>query len=571
VKRGGILCILVLAVALFFLAVPYAANAATFNCTIRTSSCNANETPLVYLNSSESGNAPNNSHAMLANYSGALYPYVVCCWTDAFRTLSNTCGGNGIAVLRLNQTTDSHVEAGNMTTAIYPFKACLNVTSGNITCEYPTSTCSAGYSPVLSIASSDTGDGNLTNAHIGDYALYNRKTCCAVGGQNPPTIAYTNISPNGTATTRQDLECQNGSVTDADGDTVTLHYNWYLNDTSATLLNLPMDYDSNTGTTHDISGYANHGTISSEIDFYPISGYIGGGFSIGALAGFIIIPASPVFNFSTNDFSYAVWTNYSSLASLILFDTRNSSGNGFALIISGNTVKCLISNGTIVQTSTLGTSGANAWHHYICVRNSTALTLFKDGALFKTVSTTNVNVNTSSENLTFSFGTNTEDSFIDEVMIFNRSLTPSEIQALYATNNRWFNSTELRRGNGWNCSITPIDSTGLNGSTKYSNRTIINGSAPLNVSLLYPLNNNQSVFERNVNFSWSTADERDGDTVTYNLSANVTPGLCGAQVAVNPTTTNYTSSELCVDQLYNWTVRACDVDGCSAPSRAWYR
>jgi len=574
----ALLCFLALALAVLF--APFTSGAATFNCTIRTS-CNANETVLIRLNSSESANTPNNSHAQLANFSGTLYPYAVCCWSDSFRTLNNTCGGNGVSVLRLNWTNDSHVEAGNMSTNIYPYKACLNATSGNISCEYPTSACGAGYSPVVSIASSEAADVNLTNAHVSDFGLYTRKVCCQIGGQNPPYVNWVNISPNGTATTRQDLECQNGTTGDADGDTVTLHYNWYLNGTSITLLDLPMDFDGTK--THDFSGYKNDGTVNGAA-FLPTGGQVGGAFSFDGTARSVAITDKNYFSPTVNNMTIALWARVLSNAPAVgdgvcgsggaYFITKGGTGGTYEWgLENDNNARTCISLWTNVggyhgEISKAMTVNDDQWHHYaVTLDYLNNLTLYIDGAQANSSASFSSTMTDTANDILIGRRGDTGSYYfngsIDEVILFNRTLTPSEIATLYATNNRWLNHTELRRGNNWNCSITPVDSTGLNGTTKYSNITNITGAPPLNVTLLYPLNNNQTVFERFVNFSWSQADEPDGDQVNYTLVANVTPGLCGAQVNITNTTTNYTYGELCVDQLYNWTVKACDIDGCS--------
>jgi hypothetical protein len=535
--------------------------AAYFDCEIRTS-CLANETLLVRLNSSEPS-TPNNSHAQLANYTGNAYPYEVCCSTDAFRTLSNSCAASEpTTILKLFAATDSHVQAGSQSG--YSWNACLNVTSGNITCEYPNDACTSGYSGIVSISSSEAADNNLTNAHVADFNLYKRKVCCQVGAQNPPVVASASISPEPTATTRDDLSCLNGAVSDPDGDDVTLHYNWYRNGTSITVLNLPMDYDSSAGVTHDISGFGNHGTVSNSAGFVPTDCADGGCFSGNSDNQIITMPESPLWNFSTDDFTLSAWLNATPTMSEDIIDYENASGAGFAMVVSTNTIRCRISDGaTIVQTSALGTAFAGTWHHFVCKRNSTSLVLYKDGTVLKSVSTNGINVSTAATlTVRVQFSAN---NLIDELLIFNRSLSAAEVATLYRSYNQQLNSTELRRADLWNCSITPVDSTGLNGSTKYSSQTTISGSPPLDVSLLYPANNNQSVFERYVNFSWSTADERDGDAVTYSLNLTVTPGTCSVQTQLTGlSTTNRTYGELCTDQTYNWTVRACDTDGCSS-------
>jgi hypothetical protein len=94
------------------------------------------------------------------------------------------------------------------------------------------------------------------------------------------------------------------------------------------------------------------------------------------------------------------------------------------------------------------------------------------------------------------------------------------------------------------------------------------GTSPPSVPVLvYPANNNYTVFERNITFQWTASTDPDGNPVNYSI--NITQGTCTSYYVANITTTNYTSAELCVDKTYNWTVQACDPNACSAWAGTW--
>jgi hypothetical protein len=315
-----------------------------------------------------------------------------------------------------------------------------------------------------------------------------------------------------------------------------------------------MDFDGTK--THDFSGYKNDGTVNGAA-FLPTGGQVGGAFSFDGTASYI---NGAVTVTAGQNMTIVAWVKPQGTYDL------NTILHPVNTLLQLNATKIVLwpNTGAAPCSATISYSGG-VWLHVAATfnaANNTCIFYQNGGPIGSGTIATAVPASS-----TYEIGRNGTSGYfngtVDEVMLFNRSLTTSEVATLYATNNRWLNHTELRRGNNWNCSITPVDSTGLNGTTKYSNITNITGSPPLNVTLLYPLNNNQTVFERFVNFSWSQADEPDGDQVNYTLVANVTPGLCGAQVNITNTTTNYTYGELCVDQLYNWTVKACDIDGCS--------
>ncbi len=96
-----------------------------------------------------------------------------------------------------------------------------------------------------------------------------------------------------------------------------------------------------------------------------------------------------------------------------------------------------------------------------------------------------------------------------------------------------------------------------------------NANTPPTVPVLtYPTDNNYSVFERNVTFQWNPSTDADGDPVTYDF--NLTQATCPGYAAAALSATSYLpASELCVDQPYNWTVRACDPYACSAWASPW--
>ncbi len=541
------------------------AAAGEFNCEIRqATTCLSNQTMLVRLNSSE-GTAPNNSHAMLANASSDLYPYSVCCWTDTFRTLDNTCSGSSTTVLRLQDMNNSHVQAGNMSG--YSWPACLNVTAGTIECDYPNDACAADSQGILSLSSSEPGDGNLTNAHLAEPAYYRRQVCCKIGAQTPPVVAWVDLQPINT-TSSNDTVCGNGTVSDADGDTVTLHYNWFLNGTSLTVLNLPMDYDSDTGTTHDISGYGNDGTLTNGT-FLPLGGKVGGGFGFDGTDDSLTVGNTAPLNQDFNELSIAFWmyadSTTTSDARLV---GKGTSVYGTTYHTDGKVWFYIKDGGNAVNTAV----GTGAWHHIVGTFSNESghhvMRLYVDGALAATKDPSKYNLTGTGGTFTVGGPTSYFNGSIDEVLVFNRSLSAPEVTTLYDTNNKQLNASEFVRGDRWNCSITPVDSTGLNGSAVFSNETYVDGSLPTVPTLLSPADGNTSVFERFVNLNWTDSTDADNDPITYTLNLSVEPGSCSVQaVRTGLTASNQTEGELCVDQRYWWNVTACDnQEGCSSRS-----
>ena len=107
--------------------------------------------------------------------------------------------------------------------------------------------------------------------------------------------------------------------------------------------------------------------------------------------------------------------------------------------------------------------------------------------------------------------------------------------------------------------------TTANMSVSRSMTLTIANTAPTLPTLTRPLNNNYTVTERYPTFNWTASTDTEGDAITYQW--NITPASgCAAIPLKNTSAVYYTSTDkLCIDRVYNWSVRACDTsNACSA-------
>lgn len=80
-------------------------------------------------------------------------------------------------------------------------------------------------------------------------------------------------------------------------------------------------------------------------------------------------------------------------------------------------------------------------------------------------------------------------------------------------------------------------------------------------TLLTPTNNNLTLFERRPEFTWSNQES----TESYHQINITAPAGCSSIPLTNTSTTSYNpTSDLCVDEVYEWTVRTCLDATCSA-------
>lgn len=99
---------------------------------------------------------------------------------------------------------------------------------------------------------------------------------------------------------------------------------------------------------------------------------------------------------------------------------------------------------------------------------------------------------------------------------------------------------------------------------------VVDNTPPTVPVLLLPIDGNTSVFERHSEFDWNDSTDAESDPITYEIAIDA-PAGCGAIPNRNVSPSQYASiEELCVDESYNWTVRACDdKEACSAWATEW--
>ncbi len=235
----------------------------------------------------------------------------------------------------------------------------------------------------------------------------------------------------------------------------SLIYNW--NGTNFTMYNdslvLMMNFENisalgeNTTRIVDISNYGNNGTVSRAI--WNSSGKYGGAYNFnGSNNVFINISNSASLN-STN-FTISAWIKATSWrlnsweGSIVNKDTIGISGfflrtgsNGKLSFGIGNTSGgwSEVISGSIMST--------NIWYNVMGIYNGTTISTFINGALINTALAPNYQ--TSNSNIFIGSGydlARTFNGLIDEVRIWNRSLSTPEIYQQYVSNLQKFNSTQ---------------------------------------------------------------------------------------------------------------------------------
>ncbi|MBR9693441.1 LamG domain-containing protein, partial [Candidatus Woesearchaeota archaeon] len=337
----------------------------------------------------------------------------------------------------------------------------------------------------------DTASGTDTGNHAGFTG--GQKTASAVGTHNmnftasvsdgwviaavalnPGNIAPTQSQPiisssSGTNSSNENLTCSNQSTSDADGDPVKNIYNWYLNSSSLFILNTPFEGGSNSTWTRDYSDNVNHGAVSGAT-WNATGGYDGwGAYEFDGTNDYIQFQGDDL-STTSSPFSVEFWftpttTINSGIGSNIaLIEKREGSGaNDWYINFESSDVgrmRWRSYSGNVQTTQATWTAGT--WYHIVMVYvSNTNATIYVDGVVDNRNSDYDIgSLVQSAEDIwvgTRYDGNDDFDGSIDELRIWNKSLSTEQVFALYQNKTNTIVSEETDIDDVWMCGITPND------------------------------------------------------------------------------------------------------------------
>ncbi|MBN1543868.1 LamG domain-containing protein, partial [Candidatus Woesearchaeota archaeon] len=398
------------------------------------------------------------------------------------------------------------------------------------------------------------------------YAGSNNERCFVENVRVTGTYIINNTAPThstpvlnssaGTNTTNENITCYNQSTYDADGDSVKNIINWYKNDTSLAVLNLPFEgTDGNEPSwTKDHSGNANHGTVYGAT-WSSTGGYNGrGAYSFNGANSYINLGAPSSLNFAGNtSFTISAWVKVMGGTGahrpiVVKGDTQYTlkiyTNNTFETCAYDTTWKCAYSTSNLTQ---------GAWYHLAARFGNGNVSLWVNGTFQSstaysgiTTSAYDVNIGRDAQNPARLF-----NGMIDEVQIFDRALSAEQIQALYQGRTDMMVSQETSAGDIWKCAVTPNDGT-TDGSTLESNTLTINAfidtTPPGTISGL----SEASTAKTWINWNWTNPTDSDfAEAIIY---------LNGTNVA-NTSSNHYNATGLATYTTYKLTVMTKDTTG----------
>jgi len=271
-----------------------------------------------------------------------------------------------------------------------------------------------------------------------------------------------NTSKGDYADSNQDLGCSANNTYDADNDTVKNIYNWYMNDSSIAVLNMPFEAGSNSTWTRDYTPFGNNGTVTNAI-WNSTGGYDNKG----------------AYEFDGDDYinvgtgvnlqdKYTIVAWFKTIDSSIYQTIFGSDTGSEALLrivdgkLTGTAYVGFYAEWPNYYVSGLTTIQNNIWYHVAFVVDGVNLTLYLNGAKDGNDTAQAINI-TNNNNPSYigqtgmSWSRQWWNGTIDEVLVFNRSLTAEQILELYNNRTQTIVANETSCGENWSCEITPND------------------------------------------------------------------------------------------------------------------
>ncbi|MFC1704891.1 LamG-like jellyroll fold domain-containing protein [Nanoarchaeota archaeon] len=375
---------------------------------------------------------------------------------------------------------------------------------------------------------------------------------------SPPTQTAPILnSTYGTNYTYENLTCYNQSTADFDGDSVKNIYNWKKNGTSITVLNMPFEGGSNSTYTKDYSGYGNDASAMGRT-WVSNGGYDGKGvYYLDQTDIGLEILDSP--SLDLEDFTVSLWVWYNDSNTQwerILVKKNNwNDPNGWQIALNdeNNNLEIVGSGSTTfnpVCVSDWETTDNQRWVHIAVIFNGSNAIAYCDGA-YKDIGTIEP-ITANTENLTIGNIHSMADrdwvGYIDDIMIFNGTLSAEQIKAIYENKTNTILSQETSVGDIWRCDITPNDGI-EDGTTLSNNLTIILDTAkPDSITNL----NNQNKSFTWIYWNWTNPTNNDfSEAIIY------IDGIWKANTSNN----FYNATGLFGDTNYTITVHTKDTTG----------
>ena len=365
-------------------------------------------------------------------------------------------------------------------------------------------------------------NNGITGFVIYDFSGGDNLNIMAVPTQDTPILNATDFPDN---TTSANLTAYNQSTTDADGDIVKNIYDWRLNGTSIAILNLPFENNTN-NVSNSTKDYSSNSLNGSVVDAFWNSS---GGYDGKGAYHFDGNQHIYVSGISLNSFSVSLWAKRDKLANSVIASRGTTSTSSYFYIIAGAdgvtrfqmrsseylnnklwSANCLTSSWTHIAVTYDETDDSSALY---C--NGVKAGTLNDNIYYTIKPGSNINIG---DRPSLDTGFN---GSIDDFVLWNRTLSPEQVLALYTNRTDLIVSNETQVHDTWQACITPNDGYS-DGTEKCSNNVTINENKPPAVSIINPTDGTNFSSGLQV-FNVSVTSKAGISTVLFMFTTNTTP------------------------------------------------
>ena len=392
---------------------------------------------------------------------------------------------------------------------------------------------------------------------------------------------------DGTAYTKNDITCTPVNTSDEDGDNLTYIVNWYRDDNSLTVLNMPFDSNVSSvseGKIRDYSSYGINGTLGNGNSNNAPSYMKGTNCVIGGCYEFdgddyISISTSAGGNLDQDVFTISAWI-YPTVSDANIRRIFQRADSTYGLYINSGKVYFYVdttNDGGSLKSVNLSVT-LDSWSYVAGVYNGTNMILYVNSNSNSVPQSGEVDnggdtayIGTTSGSSDFFVGR------IDDLQIYSIPLTSEQVKENYGAGLNHhqpfiLDYTMTSKHHNYSCDITLNDGYG-DSITKSSAQIEVYNTPPTKPKLIYP-NNDDMLTNRQPEFQWSASQDDDGDSLSYNLDISfkqcntVNSEYCsGTEIhQTGLTSLSYVPVQELDIAVYDWNVSAYDGENYSLSS-----
>jgi hypothetical protein len=329
----------------------------------------------------------------------------------------------------------------------------------------------------------------------------------------------------------------------------------------------------------DYSDFANNGTNWHNVTWNSTGGYDGkGAFEFDAMDNHVNVGTDESLNFIDNDFSVGLWLKSLAGGATQYIITKGRHSNtptaadqGWGIYFAaGGQLQARVQNssGAVTATTPLIYNDGN-WHHVMGTYDRDGdISVYVDGDFKHSVDMSSIDNLSNTRPLIIGRysppSTNNFNGTIDDVLIFNRSLSADQIAAIYNNRTDLISSDETSVGNNWSARITPNDGT-QDGTEVCSENLIViaDNAAPLVFDLIPTANSIFNIINLRIEIAVNVTDNTILDSVSANITSpsNATTTLNLNLAAGDKYNASYGIGLGDVNGTYNVIFTAYDING----------